>query len=490
MRRNGSILVGLLWCVAVLSIVVVSVLHCAHLDLRTAKNQGDQLQAHYLALAGVEKAKALLFLDARQRRGDRRHHTGALFNDDARFHDVALGRGHIQVLRQGGRNDAQKIVFGIMDEESRLNVNYATADELGRIRDLRPEVAAAIIDYRDRDSNVTQGGAEAEEYALMQPPYLPRNAPLRTVRETLMVRNIPRDLFLGEDANLNGLLDPEENDGDENLPADNRDGFLDAGWSGLITVDSSVRDVNAAGDSRVNLQDAEEKDIANVTGLTPEIARAIVQSRGQNRIESLASLLEVRGVQPNNPPPVAQPQATPGSQPRSRGATPIPTIPLAAPDPSPSANANQPPQQPGPPGTVTTRQQPAGPPLINEQLLMDIADDVTVLSTSVQAGAVNINTAPAEVLECLPGMTRELAGAIMRYRSSSGYFPNVAWLLKVEGFTREVFKSVAPRVTTRSETFRILAEGEVTSTGARKRIQVIVRVSPSSVSTLSYREDL
>ena len=139
---------------------------------------------------------------------------------------------------------------------------------------------------------------------------------------------------------------------------------------------------------------------------------------------------------------------------------------------------------------VNTRQQPAGPPLIDEQLLMDIADDVTVLSTSVQAGAVNINTAPTEVLECLPGMTRELAEAVTRYRSSSGFFPNVAWLLKVEGFTRDIFKSVAPRVTTRSETFRILSEGEVTSTGARKRIQVIVRVSSSSVSTLSYREDL
>lgn len=496
MRRKASILVGLLWCVAILSVVVVSVLHSAHLELRTAKNQGDQLQAHYLALAGVEQAKALLFLDARQRRGDRKNHTGGLYNEPSNFRDVALGRGQFRVWRSGDRNDTEQIIYGVMDEESRLNVNYATAAELGGLKDLRPEVAAAIIDYRDRDNTVTPGGAELAEYAAMQPPYKPRNAPLRTLREMLMVRHMPRDLLLGEDANLNGLLDPEEDDGDENFPPDNRDGRLDAGWSGLLTVASSARDVNAAGDRRVNVQEADESDLANVRGFNQEIARAIVQSRGQNRLESLADLLEVRATPPNNqpqggPPPGSPPGGQPGGQSSAgRSVTAVPAFPVVrAPGPQ-AGRPGQAPQQAGPPGTVPTRQPPSGPPLISEQLLMDVADDLTVLSTSVQAGAVNINTAPVEVLACLPGLTRELAEAVVRYRSSSGYFPNIADLLKVDGLTREVFKSVAPRVTARSETFRILSEGLVTSTGARKRIQVVVRVGSSSVSTLSYREDL
>jgi hypothetical protein len=49
---------------------------------------------------------------------------------------------------------------------------------------------------------------------------------------------------------------------------------------------------------------------------------------------------------------------------------------------------------------------------------------------------------------------------------------------------------VAPLVTARSETYRILSEGKVTSTGARQRIQVIVRVGLQDIQTLSYREDL
>src|SRR5690348_3068943 len=61
-HQAASVLVGLLWCVAILSVVVIGVLHSARLNLLVVKNHGDLIQAHYLALAGIEKAKALLYL--------------------------------------------------------------------------------------------------------------------------------------------------------------------------------------------------------------------------------------------------------------------------------------------------------------------------------------------------------------------------------------------------------------------------------------------
>ena len=85
---------------------------------------------------------------------------------------------------------------------------------------------------------------------------------------------------------------------------------------------------------------------------------------------------------------------------------------------------------------------------------------------------------------------RSLARAIINYRRSSGYFANVGYLLKVPGMTRDIFKQIAGLVTVRSETFRILSEGTVKSTGVRQRIQVIVRLGAGSLDTLSYREDL
>ncbi len=38
MRKRASILIGLLWCVALLAVVVVGVLHTARMDLLTGKN--------------------------------------------------------------------------------------------------------------------------------------------------------------------------------------------------------------------------------------------------------------------------------------------------------------------------------------------------------------------------------------------------------------------------------------------------------------------
>jgi competence ComEA-like helix-hairpin-helix protein len=469
MKRRGSILVGLLWCLALLSVLVIGLLHSAHLDLRVAKNQGDQIQAHYLALAGIEKAKALIYHDAVDRKRAAKNHNGAMYDSAQDFRDVSLGRGQFRVFRQGDRDEGGKILYGIADEESRLNVNRASADDLGKLYGMRPEIAAAIMDWRDPDNTPTPGGAEAEYYASLQPPYLPRNGPLQTTREMLMISGVTRELFLGEDTNQNGLLDAEEDDGADSLPPDNRDGILDAGWSGLVTVDSSVLNRNAAGEERVNIQSADEKTLTAVRGISAELAKAIVVYRGQKQFQSVADLLELGAVIPQNPS-----QPAPGNQNQPANAPPTTARGRAA-QSSQGANSGA---------------QATGPKLVSEELLMEIADDLTTLSEDSQPGAININTAKAEVLACLPGISQELAQAIVAYRRSAGFFPNIAYLLKVDGFTRDIFKQVAAKVCCRSETFRILGEGKIKSTGARKRIQVIVRLKPGEIETLSWREDL
>lgn len=462
LQPQGSVLVGLLWCFAILSVVVLGVLRSARLDLLVVKNYGDQIQAHYLALAGVEKAKALIYKDASDRKHSARNHSGELYDTPASFRDVPLGRGQFRVFHQARTDEGGGILYGISDEESRLNVNQASLQELIKLNGITPDAAAAILDWRDGDNEVTPGGAEADYYASSQPPYLPRNGPFQTIRELLMVRGISREIFLGEDANQNGLLDPEEDDGDASFPPDNHDGVLDAGWSGIITVDSAVQNKNAAGEDRVNVQTADEKSLASVRGISSDLAKAIVAYRGQQQLESLADLLDVTAPAPQNQLAPGGAQATRGS-PTTRQTTPA---------------ARQP-------------TQPAGPKLVNENLLMEIADDLMAGNASEEhPGAINVNTASVEVLACLPGLSPELAQAIVSYRRSAGFLPNIAWLLKVDGMTRDIFKQVAPRVCARSETFRILSEGRVNSTGARKRIQVIVQLGSGEIDTLSWREDL
>jgi competence ComEA-like helix-hairpin-helix protein len=453
MRAQGSVLIGVLWCLVLLSLVVIGVLHSARMDLLVVKNYGDRIQAHYLAVAGIEKAKALLYQDARERSRSARNHSGGLFDSAEQFRDIRLGRGEFRVFHRGRPDEGGGVLYGVSDEESRLNVNNASADELGKLNEMTPDIVAAITDWRDQDNAVSPGGAEAEYYLSLQPPYQPRNGSLQTIRELLMVRGISPQLLLASDRHQNGMLETAANAANDTVSD-----ILDLGWGGLLTVDSAVHNVNAAGVDRVNVQSADESTLTGVKGISPDIAKAIIAYRGRNRFSSVADLLDVVAASNQN-------QQDNPNQPTS----------LSPGD-----------QNPGPP---TQGGNPSGPKVIDENLLMDIADDLTTDSSSDLSGLVNINSASLEVLACLPGISRELAQAIVSFRQSNGFFPNVAWLLKVQGLNRDIFKQVAPRVTARSETFRILSEGQVNSTGARQRIQEIVHMGLRTLTTVSYRED-
>ena len=452
--RHGSVLVAVLWCLVLLSLVVVGVLHTARMDLVLVKHYGDRIQARYLAVAGVEKAKALLFQDARQRSRNGQNYSGKLSDAPDQLRDVSLGRGRFSVMHRAKPEQGGGVLFGVGDEEALLNLNYASSNELSQIEGVTPDVVASILDWRDPDNTVSPDGAESEYYMAFQPPYLPRNGPIQTIRELLMVRGITSEALLGRDRHENGLLDSAEAASNETV-SDTRD----LGWAGLLTVDSSIDNVNAAGLERVNIQSADEAALTGVKGITSDIAKAIVAYRGQNRFNSIVDLLDV----------VAAPNQN------GAGGTPPPAQANGVTQNGPGA---------GPPGAA-----PGGPKVISSDLLMDIADDVTVESDSELRGLININSAGVEVLACLAGVSRELAQAIISFRQSNGFLPNIAWLLKVPGMTNDILKQIAPRICARSETFRILSEGQVKSTGAKQRIREIVHVGLTSVTTVSYRED-
>src|SRR4030095_7853637 len=51
-----------------------------------------------------------------------------------------------------------------------------------------------------------------------------------------LVNGVTAEILYGEDANLNGVLDANENDSDNSAPYDNRDGRLDSGLMEYFTV--------------------------------------------------------------------------------------------------------------------------------------------------------------------------------------------------------------------------------------------------------------
>jgi competence ComEA-like helix-hairpin-helix protein len=215
----------------------------------------------------------------------------------------------------------------------------------------------------------------------------------------------------------------------------------------MLTVNSGVENISASGVERVDVTTADESALTAISGITPEIAKAIIAYRSQNRdkLKGLADLLDVTAPQTQSVPRLGR-------------------------------------------GSSSGNSDTSGPKVISEDLLLRIADSLKFGDKDPE-GQININSASREVLMCLAGVSRELAQSIISYRESTGYLDNVAYLLKVPGMNRDTFKAIAPLVCVRSETYRILSEGVVSSTGAKKRIEEIVRINVNTVKTLSYRED-
>ncbi|MGZ8901732.1 MAG: hypothetical protein ACXW3Z_16695, partial [Limisphaerales bacterium] len=143
--------------------------------------------------------------------------------------------------------------FGLVDESSKLNLNTATAAMLQGLPYMTAEFAAAVIDWRDTNSDLTENGAEDESYQRLDPPRRCKNAPFESVDELRLVYGATLELLYGEDANRNGILDPNENDGDVSLPFDNADGRIDLGITAYLTVHSRQLNTKSDGTARVSI---------------------------------------------------------------------------------------------------------------------------------------------------------------------------------------------------------------------------------------------
>ena len=115
------------------------------------------------------------------------------------------------------------------------------------------ELADAILDFIDSDDTPRANGCESEFYDSLTPPYPAKNSPLESLDELLLVRGVTTSLLYGEDVNRNGLLDPNENDGDVSYPPDNADGTLQMGWSAYLTVFGREKNLQSDGTPRINI---------------------------------------------------------------------------------------------------------------------------------------------------------------------------------------------------------------------------------------------
>jgi DNA uptake protein ComE-like DNA-binding protein len=235
MRRQGSVLIIALWVAFGLVSVALYFAQSMAFELRASDNRVAAMEAAQ-AINGAARyvSYSLSTLEEPGTMPDLRPY---------HFEAAPIGQAQWWFLgREDEPSSATVPFFGLQDESAKLNLNTATSDMLERLPRMTPELAAAIVDWRDTDSEVTQGGAETDIYSRLRPPYRCKNGPFETVEELRLVAGAELEILYGEDTNLNGILDRNEDDGNVTPPDDDRDGQIDPGILEYLTVYS--RDSN------------------------------------------------------------------------------------------------------------------------------------------------------------------------------------------------------------------------------------------------------
>lgn len=317
--RRGMVLIIVLVVVVLLTLGAYTFSEFMIIEAKATAFHGRALQARAFADSGVEFVSVMLG-DRASLPTIGLYHNPSVFQGHLILNsNAAGGRGRFTVIAPvEGDLSARHVRFGLIDESSKLNLNTIAAllqqqeatasantgtsgaagaqpnggtnggtsggagnsgssssnssssssdteeglpNPLMGIPGMTLEVSEAIFDWIDADDEQRANGAENEYYQSLAPPYECKNAKLETLDELLLIRGITPQVLFGEDANRNGLLDPNENDGQLTAPFDNGDGVLDRGWSAYLTVYS--RELNLQPD-RTNKIDVNSNTLSDV----------------------------------------------------------------------------------------------------------------------------------------------------------------------------------------------------------------------------------
>jgi type II secretory pathway component PulK len=462
--------------------------------------------------SGIEYVAAILDQRSNRFTLDINHNPMLFQGIEMQSSERVAGRARFSIVAPVESDPAfASIRFGLVDESGKLNLNtllpkqrkkrrFDEVDdsdpiikseseraevELPRQRLLRlpgmtHELADAILDWLDEDDLPRQYGAENEYYANLNRQT--RNGPIQSLDELLFVRGVSRELIYGEDANLNGLLDPNENDGAQTPPLDNADGILDRGWSAVLTVDSRETNLRADGAARINVNG----------GALDDLKQKLTAAFGEEVAEFVIAF---RTYGPATGKPVGGEQnSTPGENQAAA------SVEGTATDTAREIRSLY--ELIGSEVTVPGKQTLQSPwsseaSSIQRQLPA-ILEKLTISDEPFIKGRININQARREVLLGVPGLDQQLVDAIINSQamlsrsapSSNGYYARstTAWLL-VEGLVDlETMRNLDRYLTARGDVFRLQVVGYYQERGPTTRLEAVVDATRRPSKLISIRD--
>ncbi len=222
-RQRGSVLIIVLWICLGLVVLVLYFADSTNSELQAAANRVGEIEARQAVAAGTRYAANILnnyAIDGVV------PDSGIAPDPNADYYAEALRVGNDTgdpqfwfIGRDVNNLPTTDPMFCLVDEASKLNLNTATAAMLTALpmANMTSDFAAAIVGWRTRQSQ-SSGSALSSAYSTLDPPRLNKGAPFESVEELRLVYGATLDLLFGEDTNLNGTLDPNEDDGDQSPP--------------------------------------------------------------------------------------------------------------------------------------------------------------------------------------------------------------------------------------------------------------------------------
>ncbi|MCC6682022.1 MAG: general secretion pathway protein GspK [Phycisphaeraceae bacterium] len=260
---SGAVLVLTMWLLLIIGLTLLGLNRVTAVSRARSHGQLQRVQAHWLARAGVEKALDLLSFDVTSDDGPLDY----WYDSPDDFAEVPLADGYTYSVLASQADDPTLVRYGLIDEASKINVNFASRNLLLGIDGISEELVDCLIDWRDRNDTVRPGGAERGYYSQLDFPYEIRNGNLHTQREMLLVRGMDDASFFG-DATHPPL-------------------------AALTTVWSYDPPTLPDGRQRVYLRRANAGELVNRFNFTQSLAEKVVEE-GRNA-DSIFDLVSVRG---------------------------------------------------------------------------------------------------------------------------------------------------------------------------------------------------
>ena len=308
-KQRGVILPVVLFILLLVGLLGAMFSFRVHADYSATQAIAFRYQTRLAAEAGIERVKLLLSKD-KLNQELWYHNPDDLHRIIVWGHDLdysVIGTNEeldqnfiyrFSIVGDDPTDDEDYIRIGIIDESSKINLNSATQEQLLILvrsviddeEEIIPQhIVDAILDWRDKNTrpNGELPDTEGEYYKTLSKPYMIKNGPFDTVEELLLVKGITGQILYGEDYDRNGLLTPNEEDGDESFPPDNGDDQLNRGLYPLLTVSSYENNVDNNGRNRVyllapenELREQLEKAFEEDEQIVEHIITAVRSARG------------------------------------------------------------------------------------------------------------------------------------------------------------------------------------------------------------------